>query len=111
MIATQTADLGHKICPLCLVEFTGPEYGDHCPGCRADGKKVVLLPVPVYLANVDFLIVEEFWRDNRKAGAELKKRVLDRLNFLRTRQEREFGKALDLPLARPASDPRIKILN
>jgi hypothetical protein len=95
---------------MCLVEFR-PDDGVHCPGCRADSKRVVLMPVSVYLANVDFEFVEEFWRNNQKAGYELKQRVLDRLAFLRQRQEGEFGGALDLSLARPPSDPRIKVLN
>jgi hypothetical protein len=114
--ASQTADLGHKICPLCLVEFKGREFGTHCPGCRTDGgpgdgQRVALMPMAVYLANVDFAFVEEFWRDNHKASHELKKRVLDRLEFLRTRQQREFGAGLNQPLTRTPNDPRIKILN
>lgn len=111
MIGSQTADLGNKICPMCLVEFRGAEFGDHCPGCRADGKKVPLMAVPVYLAQVDFVFVEEFWTNNRRAPADLRNRMLDRLAVLKEKQTREFGSALDVPLTRQPSDPRIKILN
>jgi hypothetical protein len=110
-LGTQTADLGQTICPFCLVEFKGIEYEGHCPGCRADGKKLPLMPVAVYLASVDFEFVEQFWRDNYRAGPDLRKRVLDRVGFLRERQRSEFGAALDQPLTRTPSDPRIKVLN
>lgn len=96
---------------MCLVECEATQYANTCPGCLTNGKKLPLLPVAVYLAQVDFEFVDEFWREG-DASPELKDRMRDRIAHLRHRQETEFGRTADVPLVgRPPSDRRITVLN
>lgn len=98
------------ICPMCLTEFPFRPEGEvfKCPGCRADEKPVVLMDTVQYLATVDFGVVADFWNATPDGKADLKWRVLDRVQKLRERQRAEFG---TVPLLGRTSDPRVTIKN
>jgi hypothetical protein len=79
------------ICPMCLMEFAESGLNASCPGCKAGNTPVPLIPLMEYLAKVDFAVVEEFWRKLPADKAQLRSRVLPRIQLLRDRQKREFG--------------------
>jgi hypothetical protein len=71
------------ICPLCLTRFAHSGEAGPCTGCRAGGGPVALMPLSRYLAEVDFAVVESYWRGEAAASPSTARRVLERLEDLK----------------------------
>lgn len=71
------------LCPLCLTIYGKHESGPVCPGCQAGGRSVALMKTTEYLAQVEWELVERYWKEQSGAPAPLVRMMLDRLGHLR----------------------------